>query len=139
MKSLSREVGILNYRIPLKFDKQIGSNIAQVHVKSQRVRAILNANLATSRLFEILQYDVLSDIEAGPGLLPEQAGSMINVEAYEHDWLLHDSVLWSMLSAETLQNTVNLFKQRHVLLSNLYRCGAYPTISFAHVITITPN
>ena len=50
----------------MKFDRHIGSNAAEVPVKFQSDRAILNTNLAASRLYEILRKDVFSDIETGP-------------------------------------------------------------------------
>ena len=55
VKSRSHEIGTLNCRIALKFDRHIGSNAA-----------ILNTNLTASRLYEILRKDVFSDIETGP-------------------------------------------------------------------------
>ena len=51
----------------MKFDRHIGSTAAEVPVKFQSDRTILNTNLAASRLYEILRKDVLSDIETGPG------------------------------------------------------------------------
>ena len=60
------EIGNLNYLIDLKFDGHIGSTAAEVTVKFQSDRTILNTNLAASRLHEILRQDVLSDIETGP-------------------------------------------------------------------------
>ena len=66
MKSRSHEIGTLNCRIALKFDRYIGSNAAEVPVKFQSDRTILNTNLAASRLYEILRKDVFSDIETGP-------------------------------------------------------------------------
>ena len=50
----------------LKFDRHIGSTAAEVPVKFQSDRTILNTNLAASRLDEILRKDVFSDIETGP-------------------------------------------------------------------------
>ena len=69
MKSRSHEIGTLNCRIALKFDRHIGSNAAEVPVKFQSDRTILNINLAASRLHEILRKDVFSDIETGPSVL----------------------------------------------------------------------
>ena len=66
VKSRSHEIGTLNYRIALKFDRHIGSIAAEVPVKFQSDRTILNTNLAASRLYEILRKDVFSDIETGP-------------------------------------------------------------------------
>ena len=66
IKSRSYEIGTLNCRIALKFDRHIGSNAAEVPVKFQSDRKILNTNLAASRLYEILRKDVFSDIETGP-------------------------------------------------------------------------
>ena len=66
VKSRSHEIGTLNCRIALKFDRHIGSTAAEVPVKFQSDRTILNTNLATSRLFEILRKDVFPDIETGP-------------------------------------------------------------------------
>ena len=45
MKSRSREIGSLNYRIALKFDWHIGSSAADVPIKFQSDRAILNIKL----------------------------------------------------------------------------------------------
>ena len=56
----------MNCRIALKFDRHIGSTAAEVPVKFQSHQTILNTNLAASRLYEILQKDVFSDIETGP-------------------------------------------------------------------------
>ena len=50
----------------MKFDRHIGSKAAEVPVKFQSDRTILNTNLAASRLYEILRKDVFSDIETGP-------------------------------------------------------------------------
>ena len=47
VKSWSREIGCLNYRIALKFDRQLG--------KFQSHRTILHTNLAASRFQEILR------------------------------------------------------------------------------------
>ena len=69
VKSRSHEIGTLNCHITLKFDRHIGSTAAEVPVKFQGDRTILNANLAASRLYEILQKDVFSDIETGPRVL----------------------------------------------------------------------
>ena len=55
VKSRSHEIGTLNCRIALKFDRHIGSNAAEVPVKFQSDRTILNTNLATWRLHEILR------------------------------------------------------------------------------------
>ena len=53
--SRSREIGSLNYRIALKFDRHFGSTAADVPVKFQSDRSILNTNLVASRLCEILR------------------------------------------------------------------------------------
>ena len=45
----------LDYRIALKFDWHIGNIAAEVPVKFQSDRTILNTNLAASRFCEILQ------------------------------------------------------------------------------------
>ena len=66
VKSRSHEIGTLNCRITLKFDRHIGSTAAEVPVKFQSDRTILNTNLAALRLHEILRKDVFSDIETGP-------------------------------------------------------------------------
>ena len=66
MKSRSHEIGTLNCCIALKFDRHIGSTAAEVPVKFQSDRTILNTNLAASRLYEILRKEVFSDIETGP-------------------------------------------------------------------------
>ena len=52
----------------MKFDGHIGSTAAEVPVKFQSDRTILNANLAASRLYEILRKNVFSDIETEPSL-----------------------------------------------------------------------
>ena len=64
MKSRSREIGSLNYRLALEFDGRIGSSAADVPVKFQSDRTILSTNLVASRLHVILRQD-LSDIETG--------------------------------------------------------------------------
>ena len=54
----------------MKFERHIRSTAAEVPLKFQSDRTILNTNLAASRLDEILRKDVFSDIETGPtGLL----------------------------------------------------------------------
>ena len=53
--SWSREIGSLNYRIAVKFDRHIGSSAAEELVKFQSDHTILNTNFAASRLHEILQ------------------------------------------------------------------------------------
>ena len=69
VRSRSHKIGTFNCRIALKFDRHIGSTAAEVPVKFQSDRTILNTNLAASRLYEILRIDVFSDIEKGPCLL----------------------------------------------------------------------
>ena len=64
--SRSREIGSLNYRIALKFDKHIGSSVAEGPVSFQSDRTILSTNLTASRLHETKRYDILSHIETGP-------------------------------------------------------------------------
>ena len=54
MKSRSHEIGSLNYRIVLKFDKHISSTAADVPVKFQSDCTVLNTNLTALRLDEIL-------------------------------------------------------------------------------------
>ena len=66
VKSRSHEIGTINCRIALKFDRHIGSTAAEVPVKFQSDWTILNTNLAASILYEILRKDVFSDIETGP-------------------------------------------------------------------------
>ena len=66
MKSRSREIVGLIYRIALKFDRRIGSSGVDVPVKFPSKWTILNTNLAAASLCEILQ-DALSDIERSPG------------------------------------------------------------------------
>ena len=66
VKTRSHEIGTLNCRLALKFDRHIGSTAAEVPVKFQSDRTILNTNLAASRLYEILRKDVFSDFETGP-------------------------------------------------------------------------
>ena len=61
-KVSSHEIGTLNCRIALKFD----STAAEVPVKFQSDRTILNTNLVASRLYETLRKYVFSDIETGP-------------------------------------------------------------------------
>ena len=56
VKSRSHEIGTFNCRIALK------CIAAEVPVKFQSDRTILNTNLAASRLYEILRKDVFSDI-----------------------------------------------------------------------------
>ena len=55
VKSRSHEIGTSNWRIAFKFDRHIGSNAAEVPVKFQSDRRILNTNLVASRLHEILR------------------------------------------------------------------------------------
>ena len=52
MKSQSREIGSLNDRIALKFDRHIGSTAAEVPLKFQSNLTIMNTNLVVSRLSE---------------------------------------------------------------------------------------
>ena len=66
VKPRCRKIGSLIYCITLKSDRHIDSNAADVPIKFQSNRTILNTNLVASRLHEILQYDFLSDIEMGP-------------------------------------------------------------------------
>ena len=56
MTSRSHEIGSLNYRIGLKFDRHLELSIFSSD------RTTLNTNLAASRHHEILRSDVLSDI-----------------------------------------------------------------------------
>ena len=55
VKSRIYEIGSLNYRIAMKFDRHLGNTAAEVTVKFQSDRTILNTNLAASRLREILK------------------------------------------------------------------------------------
>ena len=55
VKSRSREIGCYNYRTALKLDRHLGSGAAEGPVKFQSDWKSLNPNLATSRLYEILQ------------------------------------------------------------------------------------
>ena len=55
------------FKLSYRFDRHIGSTAAEVPVKFQSDRTILNTNLVASRLYEILRKDVFSDIETGPG------------------------------------------------------------------------
>ena len=48
MKSESQEIGSLNYRIVLKFDRGFGNIVAEEPVKGQRDGAIPNTNLMSS-------------------------------------------------------------------------------------------
>ena len=70
VKSRIPEIIDLNHRrITLKFDRLLDSTAVEVPVKFQSDPAILSINIATSRLFEILQQDVLLDIETRPWML----------------------------------------------------------------------
>ena len=60
---------LVNYRIALKFDWHISSTTAKVPVKFPSDRITFIANLAASRLYEILQKDVLLDIEMKPRMV----------------------------------------------------------------------
>ena len=55
MKSWSREIGSLNYRIALKFERNIGNAAAEAPVKFQSDRTLLHTILADLGLCEILQ------------------------------------------------------------------------------------
>ena len=55
VKTRSHEIGTLNGRIAVKFDRPIGSIAAEVPVKFQSDRTIQNTNLAASKLHEILR------------------------------------------------------------------------------------
>ena len=54
MKSLSPEIGSLYFHTALKFDRLIGSSVAEVAVKFQSDQTILNTNLVALKLHEIL-------------------------------------------------------------------------------------
>ena len=61
----SRKVfGTLNCCIALKFGSHIGSNAAEVPVKFQSDRTILNTNLAASRSYDKTSFRIL---RRGPG------------------------------------------------------------------------
>ena len=64
-KSRCHEIGSLNYCIAFKFDRHIGSIAAEVPVKFQSDRTILNTNLGAPRLHVILRLYILSGIETG--------------------------------------------------------------------------
>ena len=72
-------IGVENCPIALKFDRHLGSTAVDVAVKFQSDQAILNTNLAASRLCEILQWDVLSDIEKGPTALIQYKDDILPV------------------------------------------------------------
>ena len=55
VKSRSREIDNLNHPIALKFDRHIGSNVAEVPVQFQNDRTTVDTNLAASRLHEFPQ------------------------------------------------------------------------------------
>ena len=65
MKSRSREIGRLNPRIALEFDRYTGSSITEEPVKWRSNRTILNTNLVA---FEASRDLIrrLSAIESGP-------------------------------------------------------------------------
>ena len=71
MKSRSRNIGNLKFRIALKLDRYIGSSAADVSVILRRDGIILNTNLATSRLHMILRLDALSNVKTGPCIILE--------------------------------------------------------------------
>ena len=77
MKSRSHVIGNLNYGIALKFNRHISSTAAEVPVKFQSNRTILNTNLTASRLCEIWRWDVLSVIETGPQCLGSSLGCLL--------------------------------------------------------------
>ena len=54
VKYQKHEIGSLNYRIALRFDRHLGSTAAEVPAKFQLDRTIVNTNLSASRLCEIL-------------------------------------------------------------------------------------
>ena len=54
VKSRSRETGSLNNRMALKFERHINRSTAEMLVKFQSDRTIVDTNLTESRLHEIL-------------------------------------------------------------------------------------
>ena len=66
MKSRSREIGRLNYRIAMKFDRHISSSAAEVPVKFQSDRTILNTS-----------YPIL---KRGPGRYTIQSSPKLDVK-----------------------------------------------------------
>ena len=105
---------------------------AEVPVKFQSDWIIHITNLAASRRKEILRYDVLSDIETGPGLWHS---NQLHILLTAHRWLVftqviswcvvpavllmadlatatvvvqHTALQWRLMSAITFQNTGNL-------------------------------
>ena len=59
MKSRSRKIGSLNYHIALKFDRHIDSDAAEVPVKFQSNRTMLNTNLMALRDLTIRCHQIL--------------------------------------------------------------------------------
>ena len=53
VKSRRREIRVKTFRIARKFDRHLGSNAAEMPVKSQSNTIIITSNLAASRLHEI--------------------------------------------------------------------------------------
>ena len=97
----------LNCRIALEIDRHIGSTAAEVPVKFQSDRTILNTNLAASRLYEILRKDVFSDIETGPWIFgldreSQLLGLTLNmlVAWYPKNWGYPKAWHWSHLSLD---------------------------------------
>ena len=95
----SREVSkprdwCLEFPIAPKFDRQLGSTAAEVHVKFQSDAIVQTTNLAASRLHKILRSDVLSDIETRPGTSPATFHhSHVNTSDHcfrQQTWLLSD-------------------------------------------------
>ena len=68
--SRSHEIGGVKHCIALKFAR-FGNTAAEVPIKFQSDRTILNRILAASKLHTILRWDVLSDIEAASSLYEE--------------------------------------------------------------------
>ena len=78
VKSRNHEIGTLNCRIALKFDR---------HIKFQSDRTILNTNLAASRFYEILRKDVFSGIETGLNWKERTCVSAISTMHWHPLWL----------------------------------------------------
>ena len=59
VKSRNREIRYYTFLVTLKFDKQLGSNAAELPAKYHSDMNIITSNLAASRLHEIWPKDVL--------------------------------------------------------------------------------
>ena len=113
----------------MKFDRHIGT-AAEVPVKFQSDRTILNTNLTASRLYEILRKDVFSDIETGPCALSQRVDLFSpylfrSQEKDQENAFKVSSVTWWCIQMETFSALLAIVRGVHQSPVNSFQKGQW--------------